>query len=229
MKPRSASLRGVVRLSHILIPGLVPIVLLLTNVRLLLTPTFVQVEYSTPGFPADPYGFSRDDRLRWSRPALEFVLNRAEPAFLGDLRFDDGSPAFNPRELSHMVDVQRLVQQAMVVWVASLAALALALAAVWRLEGRRALRSQLRRGGLATLIAMGTLIVILALSFSALFVGFHRVFFDTGTWVFFRSDTLIRLFPERFWRDAFGALLLLTLAEAGVLVVLARGRSQASA
>ena len=37
---------------------LVPVALVLTAVRLLMTPAFVQIEYSTPGFPADPFGFT---------------------------------------------------------------------------------------------------------------------------------------------------------------------------
>jgi uncharacterized membrane protein len=41
------------------------------------------------------------------------------------------------------------------------------------------------------------------LSFGVFFVAFHNVFFEPGTWVFYYSDTLIRLFPERFWRDIF--------------------------
>jgi len=29
------------------------------------------------------------------------------------------------------------------------------------------------------------------------------VFFAQGTWTFYTSDTLIRMFPERFFRDIF--------------------------
>jgi uncharacterized membrane protein len=34
------------------------------------------------------------------------------------------------------------------------------------------------------------------------FVTFHQVFFTPGSWTFNISDTLIGLFPERFWYDA---------------------------
>ena len=30
-----------------------------------------------------------------------------------------------------------------------------------------------------------------------------RLLFKAGTWTFLYSDTLIRLFPERFWQDTF--------------------------
>jgi uncharacterized membrane protein len=47
------------------------------------------------------------------------------------------------------------------------------------------------------------IIFFVLISFGVFFVGFHEIFFPPGTWTFFYSDTLIRLFPERFWRDAF--------------------------
>ena len=50
---------------------------------------------------------------------------------------------------------------------------------------------------------IAAILVYLALNFNALFVTFHRIFFEGETWIFKYSDTLIRLFPIRFWRDAF--------------------------
>jgi uncharacterized membrane protein len=49
------------------------------------------------------------------------------------------------------------------------------------------------------------------------FVAFHQVFFAAGTWTFEYSDTLIRLFPNRFWFDAALTIAGLTTG-AGVLV-----------
>jgi uncharacterized membrane protein len=53
------------------------------------------------------------------------------------------------------------------------------------------------------MILIGTILFFVVLSFGILFVAFHNVFFQPGTWTFNFSDTLIRLFPERFWRDVF--------------------------
>src|SRR5512145_368460 len=78
---------------------LVPVALVLTAVRLLMTPAFVQIEYSTPGFPADPFGFTRQDRLYWSKIAVDYLINNEGISFLGDLRFEDGQPVYNQREL----------------------------------------------------------------------------------------------------------------------------------
>ncbi len=61
----------------------------------------------------------------------------------------------------------------------------------------------LSNAGLITIVVLGTLILLLLLSFDLVFVNFHRVFFEGDSWLFLYSDTLIRLFPERFWMDAF--------------------------
>jgi len=78
-------------------------------------------------------------------------------------------------------------------------------------------RQALARGGWLTVALIGTLIVAIALSFNAVFVGFHKVFFEGETWIFLYSDTLIRLFPVRFWRDAFVTVGVLALLGGGLL------------
>jgi uncharacterized membrane protein len=39
--------------------------------------------------------------------------------------------------------------------------------------------------------------------FDVFFTWFHGLFFEGDSWLFLFSDTLIRLFPIRFWEDAF--------------------------
>ncbi len=52
----------------------------------------------------------------------------------------------------------------------------------------------------------------LVIAFGVLFVGFHRIFFEGDTWLFSYSDTFIRLYPERFWRDTFALVAIITIA-----------------
>lgn len=67
-------------------------------------------------------------------------------------------------------------------------------------------------------VSLLVLIIFLVLfSFNTFFVSFHNVFFQAGTWQFLYSDTLIRLFPERFWQDAF---LLVGVVAIGLGIVL---------
>lgn len=186
-----------------LVTLLIPLALVFLGLRLLLTPAFLQMEYRMPGFPPDEYGFTLEDRLYYSRFALEYLLNEADISYLGDLRFPDGSQVFNERELSHMVDVKNVVRPALKVGCLSwglTAALGL-----WAFFGGwwPGYAAGVRRGGrltvgLVALIALGAVI-----SFWQFFTLFHALFFEGDSWIFLYSDTLIRLFPIRFWQDAF--------------------------
>lgn len=209
------------RAAGVLLSVVLPLLLILTSVRLLLTPAFVRMEYRLPGFPEDRYGFTLQDRLRWAPIALDYLLNNEGIEFLGDLRFSDGSAVYNPSELQHMLDVKHLTGLAVSVWKGLIAAgLVLGALTAWA-GGALSLWRSLRRGALWTLGLMAALGAGIALAFSFVFVGFHELFFDPGTWTFRYSDTLIRLFPERFWRDAFTFITLGTLAMAGLILLIA--------
>jgi integral membrane protein (TIGR01906 family) len=186
-----------------LVTILVPIILVLTGVRLMMNNVFLRIEYNMPGFPADRYGFTKQDRLYWSAIAKDYLLNTAGIEFLADLRFNDGSPVYNERELKHMVDVKKVLNAALNVWLIALGGLLLLTVWARRRKWGEAYRAGLRRGGWLTVILVGAIIIFVLLSFGVFFVAFHNVFFEPGTWVFYYSDTLIRLFPERFWRDIF--------------------------
>ena len=198
---------------------LIPIVLTLTNVRLLLTPWFPQIEYSMPGFPADFYGFTKEDRLRWSAVAVEYLNNNEGIEFLADLRFPEGETAppgscefyldgdcnrlYNDRELRHMEDVKIVVRWALNVWALSAITVLLAGVLLNSYGERAALRAGLFGGAILTLVILVGIVVYLLINFDTFFTQFHQVFFEGDTWIFMWSDTLIRLFPIHFWQDTF--------------------------
>ena len=186
-----------------LVTLLTPAVLVLTAIRLLMMPAFLSFEYNTPNFPPDSFGFTLEDRLHWSNIALEYLLNNAEIEFLGDLRFTDGSPVYNQRELGHMVDVKNAMQTALMVWRIALGLIVVLAIWAWLGGWIDAYRRGLGRGGWLTAMAIAFIILFVMVSFGVFFVAFHNVFFEPGTWMFEFSETLIRLFPERFWRDIF--------------------------
>jgi integral membrane protein (TIGR01906 family) len=210
----------------------IPLALVLTNVRLLMTPVFLDIEYSLPGFPDDPYGFTKADRLHWSKLSLQFLLNDAGIDFVRNLHFLAGQTAppescqyyldgdctrlYNDRELRHMSDVKVVVRWTLTAWLASLALCVLAGAALYATGARSVLRAGLLGGTGLTLVILIGLVTYLLISFDTFFVQFHRVFFEGETWIFLWSDTFIRLFPVRFWQDAFtfigGAAILEALA-----------------
>jgi integral membrane protein (TIGR01906 family) len=186
-----------------LVTLLIPLVLILTGIRLLLTPAFIQVEYHMPNFPEDRYGMTQAERLKWAPMALDYLLNDEEISFLGELTFEDGSPMFNERELHHMVDVKVLTSTVINVWYVVLGLLLAAGIWAWRGDGVKDFRSAISRGGMVTMVLIGAMILILLVNFRQLFTSFHRIFFEGDSWLFLFSDTLIRLFPMRFWQDAF--------------------------
>jgi len=201
-----------------LVALLVPLALIGMGLRVLLTPLFLRIEYNMPYFPPDEYGFTKEDRLKWAPYALNYLLNSADISYLGDLKFDDGTPLYNERELSHMADVKRVAQGALRVWYVSLGLLALLGLWAWRADWMQAYRLGLMRGGwlMVGLAVVVGLIVVVGISinpnvFWNFFAGFHSLFFEGNSWLFLYSDTLIRLFPLRFWQDAILLAAIITL------------------
>jgi integral membrane protein (TIGR01906 family) len=191
------------RISAWLVALLVPVALTFLGLRLLLTHAFPQIEYRLPGFPADTYGFTRADRLHYAPLAIDYLLNNADISFLRDLTFPDGSPLYNERELSHMQDVKRLIQSVLVIgYVAWGLLLALSLGAGFG-GGWPEMKRGLRVGGWLTVALVAGIGAFGVFSFWNFFTVFHTLFFKGGSWLFYYSDTLIRLFPMPFWEDAF--------------------------
>jgi len=191
---------------------IIPIFILISVSRLLMTPVFLQLEYSMPGFPEDGYGFSQEDRLEYAPYAVDYLLNSEGIEYLSDLEFEGGGDLFNERELSHMVDVKDLVQVGVRFWWVLLLFIVLVGVVSWRWELLDWFRSGLSLGGLVTVFVLVLVSLIGILSFNTLFTNFHRIFFEDGSWLFYYSDTLIRLFPIRFWQDAVIAEVLLSVA-----------------
>jgi integral membrane protein (TIGR01906 family) len=214
-----------------LVAILVPFALVGLGLRILLTPLFLQIEYHMPYFPPDEYGFTKEDRLKWAPYALDYLVNSEDISYLGDLKFDDGSPLYNERELSHMEDVKRVTQGALNVWYVSLALLVMLGIWSWRGRWKQAYRQGLRRGGWLMVSLAGTISLIVVVGivvnpdvFWNFFAGFHSLFFEGDSWLFLYSDTLIRLFPLRFWQDAF--LWAAVIALGGAFALIGMTRSQ---
>lgn len=207
-----------------LITILIPPILLMMSIRLMISPVFARVEYRMPGFPDDPFGFTLEDRIRWSEPAINYLVNAEDITFLSSLEFEDGEPIFNERELSHMQDVKQVVTGMRIgLAVCMLGLLASTFFAVSRGSRGCVLRAY-RRGAWGLIGLIAAILLFVALSFNNLFTWFHQIFFESGTWQFFTSDTLIRLFPMRFWRDAFIFVGLLSLILAGLILLFGRER-----
>lgn len=190
----------------------IPLVLILTGLRIFFTPPFAILEYNMPGFPDDPYGFTKSERIHWANLTLKYLDNNEGIDYLGDLQFSDGTPVFNERELGHMVDVKIFFKAAMSGWLGLLIFLTAVGLAARGTHLSKNYWQAVSTGGWLTLGIIGLILVTVFLNFQALFTVFHQMFFEGDTWLFYFSDTLIRLFPMRLWQDLFIAIGLFTIA-----------------
>jgi len=205
-------------LGSLLLTLAVPIFLIMTSIRILLIPyIYTEFEYRLPGFPPDSYGFSLEDRLKWSKVSFDYLLNDQPLTWLANQKLPNGSPLYIESELSHMLDVKNLIQSMFMVWWGLLALVILSGLASWRLKQLKGYWRALSNGGWATLGLIAAVLIFVVISFDWLFTNFHRIFFTGDTWLFRFSDTLIRLFPIRFWQDAFIWMGLVTIIAALLL------------
>ncbi|HDD62009.1 MAG TPA: TIGR01906 family membrane protein [Chloroflexi bacterium] len=195
----------------------IPVIISVLSILILLSPIFTNLEYRRPGFPEDNYGFTTSERLEFGNQTRRYLISNDTLEDLQQLVFENGDPIYIERELTHLEDVKIVLQGVLRVFYGA--------AAVFVLGGLIArMRSwqdiYLEAIFLGGKITAGLLVMILLLtlvSFQALFTNFHLLFFEGGSWLFFYSDSLIRLFPVQFWQDIFLVFGILTLA-GGILL-----------
>jgi len=181
---------------------LVPVVLLFIALRIVASDFFLDVEYRLPHFPVDSYGFTTAQRLEYASLCLRYLNTNADIRLLADLTFENGSPLFNARELSHMEDVKAVFVPVTNIGLGLTLILFGLLLVAQRRPWRADIIAGIRRGAWLTLVLIAILGLFAALSFWTFFESFHALFFEGDSWMFLYSDTLIRLFPLQFWQDA---------------------------
>jgi integral membrane protein (TIGR01906 family) len=180
-----------------------PLLIVITSIRLVLTPLYLEVEYRLPGFPTDDFGFTFQERLDWAKISANYLVNNSGIEYLGNQKLVNGQPLYEERELSHMKDVKDLTQSVLLVWYLLIALFTLAILLFWNNGAMHEFWKAISLGGWVTIGLVVIVILGVFLNFEALFTGFHRIFFKGDTWLFLYSNTLIRLFPERLWQDVF--------------------------
>ncbi len=195
----------------------VPVVICVLSILFLLSPAFMNLEYRLPNFPEDQYGFSTEERLDFGNRTRSYLVTNATLDDLRDLKFDSGDPIYVERELDHLEDVKIVLQGVFEVFWAAVAVLVLGGVYARFRDWWNGYTQSVSRGGWLTAGLLGTILFLSIVSFRSLFTNFHRIFFEGDSWLFLFSDTLIRLFPIRFWQDVFLVFGLTTLAS-GILL-----------
>ncbi|NVM94431.1 TIGR01906 family membrane protein [Arthrobacter sp. AETb3-4] len=189
------------RVFQVLMAVFYPVVLLVLAIRLVTTNAFLWIEYHRPGFPADSFGFSTDDRLTYGSYTVDYLLNFAGRRYLGGLVNTEGKPLFLDREVAHMADVKSLIDLAFLLGLVLAIVMVIGIIYLSR-RSTGGVRRGLFAGSIATLVLIIGLGVLAVMGWETFFTDFHKIFFANGTWTFYTDDTLIRLFPSQFWSDA---------------------------
>ncbi len=188
----------------VLITLAIPFLLVVTSIRLVANPWFINFEYSRPGFPADPYGFTTEQRTPLALAGLYSVVPEgAGLILLEQAKLPNGEPAFNAREIKHMQDVRSLMEKVFPAVLMGIVVLVV-LALVFRRnpQWKDAVPAGLRNGAILTLVLLVGLSAYVLINFDAFFLQFHQLFFAGDSFLFRFDDTLIRLYPEQLWSDA---------------------------
>ncbi len=202
----------------------VPAIPVVNGLRLVTNDEYVRAVYERGGVPDDRYGLSSEDRTRLALVGLSSIKpSSAGIELLQTAKLRSGEPAFNSRELAHMEDVRTLVARAyrlQVILVVAIGILALILGLLRSM--RPLVPVALARGAVLTVVLAIAIAIVAATSYSSFETPFHTIFFDGETWRFAETDTLRRLYPDRFWLDTAIVIGGLAVLQALVLFPLAR-------
>lgn len=197
---------------------LIPIILILGSARLLATDAYLAFEYDKASFPSDSYGFTPQQRFILASTNIHYVRAHLPNDELSKQTLN-GVSVYNEREVTHMADVKAVFQVVLRVWQVAFILLLLIGIVFWQNGERKALASALQSGGLLTSGIILTIALLAVFAWQTWFDLFHRFLFVPGSWLFSYSDTLIRLFPVKFWFDATLTISLLSFV-GGVLIAL---------
>jgi integral membrane protein (TIGR01906 family) len=202
----------------------VPFVLTVNGLRAVTNERYVEAFYHHGGIPDDRYGMSEADRIRLALVGLRSIEPSSQGVdLLRQATLADGRPAFNARELRHMQDVRTLLGRAYVVQlVVVIAIAALALLLGLRRSTRTVVPVALAYGAVLTVGLAAAVAVVSLVSYDSFETWFHAPLFAGDSWRFEETDTLRRLYPDRFWLDTAIVLGAFAVVQSLIVFVVAR-------
>ncbi|MCB8975797.1 MAG: DUF1461 domain-containing protein [Ardenticatenaceae bacterium] len=190
-------------------------------ITLVVGPLFLRLAYAQSSFPEDLYGVSTEtvdalaliplttnERLTLAMQTVAFLESHQSPEdaslLLRLTRLPHTQrPMYSEKELSHLRDVKTVTDKLRVIaWCAFALILACSGSLFWRSETQTQPWIALKSGGVLTIWMMGVMACFILFGWGLFFVQFHGLFFESGTWTFASTDTLIRLFPEQLFFQA---------------------------
>ena len=195
---------------------LLPFCLGFSWMTLVIGPAYPRYEYAKPDFPPDwaamePNSglvpFTPTERLALALPTVAYLeswqpADEAIRSLAEQRQPHTGAPLYNERELRHLMDVKHLTDR--VRWLALLTAVPVSSGLLFLLKRphtRRLGYLALGQGGLLTVMLLSGLAALILFGWPIFFYQFHGLLFASGSWSFAPTDSLMRLYPERFFFD----------------------------
>lgn len=189
-----------------------PLFLLLgVSLYIVMTPQFIQWEYSRPDFPPADL-FTPEARQYNSVQTVRYTRGEISEQDLINLK------VYNDREIKHLVDVYKVSRTMYLLVPLALAIIAVSLFLLLRERGTRAYAGRgLFYGGVLTFVLVGAIGLFAVFAFDSFFVTFHHLLFEGDSWLFYTTDSLIQFYPEVFWMVASYAIAGMVLLSAVII------------
>ena len=204
----------------IFIAVLLPFIILMGGVRTLISFNYPGLQYGLIGFPEDTLGYTRAERTQLAEATMQYLNTEQKISVLAGLKDSTGQTVYTPSEISHLQDVNKVIEVASIVWYV-VCGLSIAFL-IWMMVTKS--WAQIRHGffwgAILTIVLMITVVVLMVLSFNTLFEKFHTIFFPQGNWTFSATSGLIRLFPLPLWVNAFILISVYALLVSILLVII---------
>ncbi len=184
--------------AFLLVVLLSPIVFVGLSTRVAFMEWFIEWEYSKEDFPKDRYGLDDEYRKYLAKLGLRAVLSDEGMEEFKRATLPDGRLAFNRREVKHMEDVKNLLE---VAFPAVYASALLWVLSLFVLRKPRLVGNALVAGSFFSLLLAGGIGLFSYLNYDLAFELFHNYVFDPYSWRFRYTDTLLRIYPMKFWKD----------------------------
>lgn len=174
---------------------LFPFVVVGLSVRIAFNEWIIDYIYASKNFPKDRYGLPDECRKKLAKLGLKAVLNDEDFIKFRKARLPSGRLAFRPKEIKHMYDVKEFLKRFFpTVYIATL---------LWLL-GFLIFRSPnyLILSGIIGILTLALLGILVFTNYDRAFEIFHIIAFDPYSWRFKYTDTLLRIYPMKFWYEA---------------------------
>jgi len=194
---------------------LIPIIFFGFGLNMLVTPSFVRVQYALS--PAARSNLTKSERFHWASQSVDYLTNDRKTKFLENLKFENGALVFENREITLLDNAKKMTQAALALRNISLAFCFILGLLAWAGNWLPKLSQGIYRGGwlaMGLAVTLGLASIIGRANLNAYFQG---------------ADTILQLFPNSFWRDSL-LFMLIILGGSGFLltkiITVLQGRMQ---